>query len=350
MQLNKSFGRRSAAVLVIVAMSAALAGPARAGKGGGNTGGGGASVDLQVTMSDSPDPVVEGQELTYSISIKNAGKSTATSVVLNDSISAPVRSVTSSQGTCDTSVTCSLGSIAARSSMTVTIVVTADPAFPSNIATVSSSEPDKSNSDNTASTTTTIQSATLEPTTLTAPWHTPVENAWCRPEESCLADATASVDGYLEAFSSIPAGGSGLRQGQGAASLHATHTLTESVSSVSIEISGITTTDAYSTFLGTRSFVDLVARATHSTCADCAVEVVVVPAPGGVHCSVPGPCSDTDDPYHLTIEMTSADGAVPPGDITIRTTLIASVEVDGSGSATADASGWLDQIVVAPAR
>ena len=38
------------------------------------------SADLSITKSDSPDPVLAGDELTYTIDVTNSGPSTATDV------------------------------------------------------------------------------------------------------------------------------------------------------------------------------------------------------------------------------------------------------------------------------
>ena len=45
-------------------------------------------ADLAVTKSDSPDPVLVGQQLTYTVGIQNNGPSTATSVSLSDTLPA----------------------------------------------------------------------------------------------------------------------------------------------------------------------------------------------------------------------------------------------------------------------
>jgi uncharacterized repeat protein (TIGR01451 family) len=94
--------------------------------------------DLAVTNSDSPDPVVSGQRLTYTITATNTGGATATGVTVSDQLPASVHfdSMATTQGTCtrtasgspktkNGTVTCSVGSLAAGNTATITIVVTA---------------------------------------------------------------------------------------------------------------------------------------------------------------------------------------------------------------------------------
>jgi uncharacterized repeat protein (TIGR01451 family) len=45
-----------------------------------------AGAELSVTKSDSPDPVVAGSTLTYTIVVANNGTETSTSAVLTDTL------------------------------------------------------------------------------------------------------------------------------------------------------------------------------------------------------------------------------------------------------------------------
>jgi uncharacterized repeat protein (TIGR01451 family) len=90
-----------------------------------------ATADLAVDKSDSPDPVTEGAELTYTIKITNSGPGAASGVVLTDKLSNHVDlvSASSTKGGCSekgNKVTCNLGTLAAdpySPAATVTIKV-----------------------------------------------------------------------------------------------------------------------------------------------------------------------------------------------------------------------------------
>jgi uncharacterized repeat protein (TIGR01451 family) len=119
------------------------------------------SADLSITKSDSPDPVTVGSNLTYTITVKNNGPSTATGVTMTDPLPATVTfvSATPSQSNCTgtATVTCNLGSLTNGASATVTIVVTPTQAGSlSNTATVAANETDPNLSNNSATEPTTV--------------------------------------------------------------------------------------------------------------------------------------------------------------------------------------------------
>ncbi len=113
------------------------------------------SADLSITKSDSPDPVLVGGTLTYTLAVANGGPSDANAVQVSDTLPAGVSfvSATPSQGSCSQAagvVSCSLGGVADGATPTVTIVVTAPASAGSlsNSASVSSSTSDPSSGNN----------------------------------------------------------------------------------------------------------------------------------------------------------------------------------------------------------
>jgi uncharacterized repeat protein (TIGR01451 family) len=65
-----------------------------------------AQAELRVEKTDSPDPVIEGQVLTYTVVVENPGNADATDVVLTDDLPANTRfvSVSTTAGDCDTTL------------------------------------------------------------------------------------------------------------------------------------------------------------------------------------------------------------------------------------------------------
>lgn len=115
------------------------------------------SADVAITKAGSPNPVMQGQTLTYTLTVTNNGPSDATGVSVSDTLPTQVSfvSATPSQGTCSQAsgtVTCALGTLTSGSSATITIKVTAvTPSSVTNTATVSANEADPNSANNTAS-------------------------------------------------------------------------------------------------------------------------------------------------------------------------------------------------------
>jgi uncharacterized repeat protein (TIGR01451 family) len=112
-----------------------------------------AAADLSLTMTDSPDPVAARSNLTYTLTVRNAGPGAATDVTLTDQLPADTvfMSATTTQGSCTRTgggksngvLTCSLGAISAGSTATVTIVISPSRAgMVTNTAAVQASSPD----------------------------------------------------------------------------------------------------------------------------------------------------------------------------------------------------------------
>jgi uncharacterized repeat protein (TIGR01451 family) len=124
------------------------------------------SADLSITKSDNPDPVVAGQNLTYTITVNNAGPSNATNVVATDTLPAGVTFVSTTGCTGDPNgvPTCNLGTINAggnkQYTVTVTVNVGTTGTLTNNVSVISDiADPDAAN--NTASATTTVNEPSI---------------------------------------------------------------------------------------------------------------------------------------------------------------------------------------------
>jgi uncharacterized repeat protein (TIGR01451 family) len=120
-------------------------------------------TDLSITKTDSPDPVVQGNNLTYTITVTNSGANDARNVVVTDNLPASQDvdfvSATSTAGTCQrtgNAVTCDLGTVLSGANQTVTIVVKAKKSGTlSNTAAVASTD-DTNGANNSATAATTV--------------------------------------------------------------------------------------------------------------------------------------------------------------------------------------------------
>src|SRR5690606_16221772 len=81
-------------------------------------------ANLSVAVSDSPDPVTAGEQLTYTVTVSNAGPDSADNVMVDLVLPAEVTlvSATPSAGSC-TGTNCDLGSLAASASASIVFVV-----------------------------------------------------------------------------------------------------------------------------------------------------------------------------------------------------------------------------------
>jgi len=125
------------------------------------------AADLALSIADSPDPVLERDQLTYTVTVDNLGPGAAPNTRLVDTLpeGPSFVSATASQGNCVRDInsnsngvlTCELGTIAAGGHATVTIVV--EPRREgtiTNTATVNAGTPDPNTDNNSDTETTTV--------------------------------------------------------------------------------------------------------------------------------------------------------------------------------------------------
>ena len=123
-----------------------------------------ASTDLAITKSDSPDPVVAGENLTYTMTVTNNGPSNSTGGTVTDVLPSGVSFSSSSDcSEAGGTVTCAIGALGVGASQMVSFVVTVDPsqtAAISNTATIAANETDPTAGNDSATATTTVDAET----------------------------------------------------------------------------------------------------------------------------------------------------------------------------------------------
>ncbi len=128
-------------------------------------------VDLSIAKTASPDPVIVGRPLTYTITVTNNGPSTATAVVVTDKVPSGslYASCTPWAESCSLSiaggtVTWRLGSLPNGATATLKAVVVPTEVGPlTNTASVTATEPDPDSTNNTATRTVTVQPPSADP-------------------------------------------------------------------------------------------------------------------------------------------------------------------------------------------
>jgi uncharacterized repeat protein (TIGR01451 family) len=131
-----------------------------------------AVADLALSKTATPNPVMAGTQLTYDLEVTNNGPSTAVNVVIEDVLPTGVTidTVSSSAGSCNAGVpgnaalptTCTFDSLAPGSTETMQIVVSVEPqilGILGNNARVYGDGYDPDNSNNLATTATTVQAS-----------------------------------------------------------------------------------------------------------------------------------------------------------------------------------------------
>jgi uncharacterized repeat protein (TIGR01451 family) len=120
------------------------------------------STDLGVSLAGSPDAVLVGENLTYTLTVTNLGSGTASSVMLTDALPASVTFVSASPGCVNVggNVVCSVGTLSSGGSSSFTVVVTPTAAgLITNTLTVASPTADPNSTNNTAASVTTVVAA-----------------------------------------------------------------------------------------------------------------------------------------------------------------------------------------------
>jgi uncharacterized repeat protein (TIGR01451 family) len=128
------------------------------------------SADLEVTKTDSPDPVIAGSNLTYLVTVTNKSSDTAISVEVTDTLPSGITfvSASASQGSCGESsgvVLCNLQDLTGGATATATIIVTIGTSTTgsvTNSVSVTSNTADPVSSNNSASVTTAVNALTAD--------------------------------------------------------------------------------------------------------------------------------------------------------------------------------------------
>ena len=119
-----------------------------------------AEADLIIGKDSSPDPLVAGEMLIYTIQIQNAGPSSATGVVVTDTLPIESTFISASTGCNATEpIRCDIGPLSAQTGKVVTIVVRVDAETIGtiiNTATVSGNQTDPVSGNNDAAELTTV--------------------------------------------------------------------------------------------------------------------------------------------------------------------------------------------------
>ncbi|MGD0758118.1 MAG: C25 family cysteine peptidase [Candidatus Sulfotelmatobacter sp.] len=124
------------------------------------------SADMAIVKTATPNPVSQGETLTYTLVVTNNGPASATTVTVADTLPTAVTylSVTTTTGTCSEAggtVTCLLGTMANAGTATITVLTIAGtPGVVSNTATVTADQTDPNTANNSSTQTETIAAPT----------------------------------------------------------------------------------------------------------------------------------------------------------------------------------------------
>ena len=126
-------------------------------------------ADLSVAVSDEPDPVLVGEDMTYTVAVDNAGPMSAPGTTLTQTLPAGVTfaAAETTQGSCShaqDTVTCNLGVVPRGGHATVTVdVVPTQAGRLTSSATVSEARQDPNQANDSASQETTVQAPCIVP-------------------------------------------------------------------------------------------------------------------------------------------------------------------------------------------
>ncbi|HYG82800.1 MAG TPA: FG-GAP-like repeat-containing protein, partial [Pyrinomonadaceae bacterium] len=171
----------------------------------------GPDADLSLANADSRDPVMVGNQLTYTLTVTNDGVDDAASVSLTDTLPAGVTfvSATPSQGSCagTSTVTCGLGALASGAGATVRIVVTPQSVGTlTNSASVTAATQDQNQSNNSAAQQTRVSAQPSIAGRVTRADGSGVGSVSLALTGSQASGATTAADGFYQ-FADLAAGG-----------------------------------------------------------------------------------------------------------------------------------------------
>ena len=142
-----------------------------------------ANADLSITGSGTPPSVTQGDNITYTLNVQNAGPQAATNVVVTNTL--PVgTSLVSSSVICSqsgSSLTCALGNILSAASTSLSVTVKSSNTTPgsiSNSASVTSDVADLNTANNSASQTTVVTAPAPPPVASSADTDVPTLPEW----------------------------------------------------------------------------------------------------------------------------------------------------------------------------
>jgi len=171
-------------------------------------------ADLSITMFDSPDPAIAGQNLSYVITIVNNGPDEALDVTVSDWLPSgftPV-SVTSSKGTCGgkETLTCYLSTLAKGESATIMLgVIPSVGGIIANTASVVGYGIDPLDNNTTTITTTIIETTPPTPNPMTWKVSPYLVGTTSIPMLATTADDPTKPISYYFKFAGSPTGGTG---------------------------------------------------------------------------------------------------------------------------------------------